>query len=138
MSKVHAALVITTPPMLIGTLIMLINFKINIIESILILLLTILMPLVSHFIGIIINLKFPKLNFDNSAEVVKQSVSSFLAVMIGMILLIANGYVVFGGFDEYNPTIFLGIATIVYTVINIVLYLVLSTMSVKDFRKLSI
>ena len=138
MSKVHAALVITTPPMLIGTLIMLINFKINIIESILILLLTILMPLVSHFIGIIINLKFPKLNYDNSAEVVKQSVSSFLAVMIGMILLIANGYVVFEGFDEYNPTIFLGIATIVYIVINIVLYIVLSTMSVKDFRKLSI
>ena len=138
MSKVYAALVITTPPLLIGTIVMLFKFKVNILESILILALTILIPLVSHFIGIIVNLKFPKLNYDNSAEVVKQSTSSFISVMIGMILLIINGTIVIGGLLDFNPMIVLGLATIIYLIIDLILYLILIKVGVKDYRKLSI
>ena len=92
MSKIYSCLVITTPVLLIGDIILFIRFKTNIIEVFLLLILSILIPLVSHFIGLITNLKYPKLDWENTAEVVKQSTSSFIAVMLGMFLLIFRKY----------------------------------------------
>ncbi len=138
MSKVYSALVITTPIILIGDILLSIRFKIKIVEVILLLTLSILMPLVSHFIGIIVNLKYPKLVWESTTEVVKQSTSSFISVMIGMILLIATYFIVFNIMGKVNSTLILSVATLVFIVINIILYLYLTKKSVKDFNKLSV
>ena len=84
MSKIYSSLIITTPPILIGDIILFTKFKMNIIEIFLLLVLSILIPLISHFVGLIVNLKYPKLDWENTAEVVKQSTSSFVSVMIGI------------------------------------------------------
>ena len=138
MSKIYACLTITTPVLLIGDIILFIKFKISIIESILLLILSLLIPLVSHFIGIIVNLKYPKLDFENSTEVVKQSTSSFIAVMIGMLLFIINIVILTKIIGHINSTLLLLIVTIIYIAIDSILYLYLRKIGVKDFNNLSI
>ena len=138
MSKVYAALTITTIPILLGDIILFIRFRINILEMLFLLMFSILIPLISHFIGLIINLKYPKLDFDNSSEVVKQSTSSFISVLLGMLLFIGSVIIVIKLIkildSIYILLIFLGI----YILIDIILYTYIVKESVNDFNKLSI
>ena len=57
----------------------------------LILIASIIIPFVSELIGIIFNLKYPKLDATNDTEVVKQSMSSMISVFIGIGLLTITG-----------------------------------------------
>ena len=138
MSKVKAALLITTPAMLVGDLILFIRFRTNIFEALFLVMLSILMPLISHFVGIIINLKYPKLEWESPAEAVKQSTSSFVAVMLGMVILMITIGVAFALIGKILPIFVLLVATGVSTLINLVLYLYLTKKSVKDFDNLSL
>ena len=138
LSKIYAALLITTPALLVGDLIMFIRFRTNILEALLLIVLSILMPLISHFIGIIINLKYPKLEWETPAEAVKQSTSSFIAVMLGMVVLIIVVGIAFALLGKVLPIIVLLIATGVSGLINLILYLYLTKKSVKDFDSLSL
>ena len=138
MSKIYACLVITTPMLIIGNIILFIRFKLGIIEMLLLLILSILIPLVSHFIGLIVNLKYPKLDFENSAEVVKQSMSSFLSVMIGMLLIVINMLILSKIMKLFGTTTILLIFVVGYIIIDICLYLYLTKRSVLDFNKLTI
>ena len=86
-AKVLTAIIIMLPFILIGNIILFIRFKFNIIEIVMLLLLSIIIPLVAEIFGILVNLKYPKLEFENDTEVVKQSMSSTIAVFVGMLLL---------------------------------------------------
>ena len=82
--KVITALVIMLPCILIGDFIIFIRFKFNIISIVLLLISSIVLPFVAELIGIIANLKYPKLDATNDTEIVKQSMSSMVSVYIGM------------------------------------------------------
>ncbi len=138
MAKVKAALLITTPAILAGDLILFIRFRTNIFEALLLVVLSILMPLISHFLGIIINLKYPKLEWESPAEAVKQSTSSFIAVMLGMVILMVTVGISFALIGNVLPIIALLIAIGVSALINLILYLYLTKRSVKDFNNLSL
>ena len=138
MSKIYACMIITTPVLLIGNIILFIKFKIGIIEMVLLLILSILVPLVSHFIGIIVNLKYPKLDFENATEVVKQSASSFISVMIGMVLAILTFIIITKIIGNVSSILILIVATMLYILTNIVLYTYLIKIGIKDFKSLTI
>ena len=138
MAKVKAALLITTPAILVGDLILFIRFRTNIFEALLLVVLSILMPLISHFLGIIINLKYPKLEWESPAEVVKQSTSSFIAVMLGMVLLMIIVGITCALIGKILPIFVLLVATGISGLINLILYLYLTKRSVKDFNNLSL
>ncbi len=138
MGKILAALLITTPVLLVGDILLIVKFKISIIEAILLLLISIVVPLISHFIGIIINLKYPKLEWESETDVVKQSTSSFLSVMLGMILLIASMTLIMPFLGNINSTLILLIALIIYSIIDLLLYFYVAKRSVKEFDKLSV
>lgn len=138
MSKVYTCLIITTPVLFLGDIILFFRLKISLFESILLVILSILLPLVSHFVGLIVNLLFPKLDYENSTEVVKQSFSSFLSVMIGMILLLINVFIVSKIIGHFSSIIILSVFCIIYVFINILLYLYLIKYGVKRFNNLSL
>lgn len=138
LSKIYSCLVITTPVLLVGDIILFIRFRINILEAILLLILSVLIPLVSHFIGLITNLKYPKLDWENTAEVVKQSTSSFISVMLGMLLMMISIVIILSVLDKISSILILLIATIIYIIINFILYLYLIKKGTKKFNKLSI
>ena len=138
MGKVLAPLLITTPVLLIGDIILFMVMKIGIIEALLLIVLSILIPSVSHFIGIIVNLQYPKLEWENTAEVVKQSASSFISVMIGIVLMIITLVIVSSTIGHIKPLIILIIMFLLHAIINAILYLYLTKNGVKSFNKLSI
>lgn len=138
MGKILACLKITTPVLFIGDIILFIVLKINVIDSLLLLILSILIPLVSHFIGLIVNLKYPNLNWENSAEVVKQSTSSFISVMLGMALFVLTSMVIFNVIGKISGTLLLIIVTTTYILIDIILYIYLLRRGTIDFNNLSI
>ena len=138
MSKIYACLIITTPILLIGNIILFIKFKISIIESILLLLLVVLIPLVSHFIGILVNLRYPKLDADNATEIVKQSTSSLVSVMLGIIFVVINIAIIYSSINHISSILLLIIEVVVYIIIDIILYLCLINKGVKRFNKLSV
>lgn len=138
MGKILACLKITTPVLFIGDIILFIVLKINVIDSLLLLILSILIPLVSHFIGLIVNLKYPNLNWENSAEVVKQSTSSFISVMLGMALFVLTSMVIFNVIGKISGTLLLIIVTTTYILIDIILYIYLLRRGTIDFNNLTI
>ena len=138
MSKIYSSLLLTTPVILLGDIILFVKFNINIVEALILIVLSILLPLASHFIGIIVNLIYPKLDAENSAEVVKQSTSSFLSVMIGMLLLIGTFAITMGMIGKIDPKLLLLIVTGVFIVIDTILYIILVSYGVKKFNKLSV
>ena len=82
--KVIASLVLMIPCILIGDLILFIRFKFDILSIVLLLIISILFPFFNELIGILINLKYPKVDATNDTEVVKQSMSSFISTFLGM------------------------------------------------------
>ena len=138
MSKVLYGLVLTTPVLLLGDLILFINFKTSFIQALLLIIISIVGPLLMHLFGVIINLKFPKLDADNSTEVVKQSASSFISVFTGMILMIGSIALLVELFDKMNPNLLLALYVFIFIVLDILLYIYLVKRSVKDFKDLTI
>lgn len=138
MGKILACLKITTPVLFLGDIILFIVLKISVINSLLLLILSILIPLVSHFIGLIVNLKYPNLNWENSAEVVKQSTSSFISVMLGMALFVLTSMVIFNVIGKISGTLLLIIVTTTYILIDIILYIYLLRRGTIDFNNLTI
>ena len=137
-SKILACLIITTPALVIGCIALIIKFRVNIIDSIILLALTVLIPLISHFIGLIENLKHPRLDYESTAEVIKQSFSVFISMIICAGLLLANIGIILAVFDKMNITLFLIIVLIFYISFNYFLYNYLNKVGEKYFNSLSI
>ena len=83
-------------------------------------------------------MKYPKLEWESPAEAVKQSTSSFIAVMLGMVILMITIGVAFALIGKILPIFVLLVAIGVSSLINLILYLYLTKRSVKDFNNLSL
>ncbi|MBR3363002.1 MAG: hypothetical protein IKG40_03650, partial [Bacilli bacterium] len=94
-SKVNAAILIMLPCIFIGDIIIFIKFKFDIINMILITVTSVLLPLVSETVGIIINLKYPRMDAKNDTEVVKQSLSSSISVFAGMGIIAVTLFILY-------------------------------------------
>ena len=137
--KVLAALVIMIPCIFIGDIIIFIRFKFKLISIILILLASILLPLVTELIGIIINLKYPKMDASNDTEVVKQSMSSLISTFIGMGLLAVTVFLIFNFIDHgFNSNLIILLFIGIYGLICLILLLILSKNCTKDFNNINI
>jgi ABC-2 type transport system permease protein len=137
-SKILACMLITTPVLVFGCIALIIKFKVNIINGVMLIILSVLIPLVNHFIGLIVNLKHPKLDFESPTDVIKQSASVFISSMIGVLLLLASIGIVLAIFNKFNITLFLLISLIVYIVIDYNLYRLLNKVGIREFKKLSV
>ncbi|MBP5205128.1 hypothetical protein J6Z37_02405 [Candidatus Saccharibacteria bacterium] len=84
MGKVLTAVLVMLPLILAGDIIMFMNFQFSWLQIVLILLASFIVPVVAELIGIATNLKYPKMNAENDAEVVKQSASSLVATFLGL------------------------------------------------------
>ena len=139
LAKVLTAVLIMVPFILIGDIVMFIKFSFSIEQILMLLFASILLPLASETLGILVNLKYPKMDAENDTEVVKQSMSSFVSVFSGMIL---TGLTIYGlvKLIKYNIDmdliILYGIAF--YLVMFIALLLILKYRSVKQFNKINV
>ena len=139
LAKVLASIIIMVPCILIGDFIMFIKFRFNILEILMILIASILLPLVAETIGIIVNLKYPKMDAENDTEVVKQSMSSMVAVFTGMILTGISIFALYKGL-ALNISVDLIILSglIIYTVVYLGLLIYLSKKGTEKFNDINV
>lgn len=133
-AKIITSNIITMPIMFISEIIFFIAFKPEIKDIIFILFATIIMPTLTAIIGLLVNLKHPKLNASSDTEVVKQSASSGISVLIGMVLGMLS---IVTAIIFYNSIeLCYIIELIILTVITIVLWAILKKYGQKKFMQI--
>jgi len=137
MGKVLTAVLIMLPFLIIGDVVMILRFGFNLPEILLTIVATLVFPMVAELIGIMINLKYPKMNAKNDTEVVKQSASSMVAVFLGMGILGISAYLIIQVAILKCPTdLIMGGVVTVYTLIMLGLILILKRSGNKMFMSI--
>lgn len=137
MGKVLTAVLIMLPFLIIGDVVMIVRFGFNLPEILLTIVATLVFPMVAELIGIIVNLKYPKMNAKNDAEVVKQSASSTVAVFLGLGMLGVSAYLIIQLAILKCPTdLIMGGVVTVYTLIMLGLILILKRSGNKMFMSI--
>ena len=136
-SKILASLVLTVPMLLVGDLIMFFSFDFSALEILLVLAGTMLFPLATETLGILIDLKYARFDAENDSEIVKQSTGVLTASFVGLFSTIAtisvSAVLVFLIGSESGMAIVDG----VYVVIFLVLFSQLKKKGGKRFSQLS-
>ena len=137
--KILTALIIMVPCIIIGDIIIFIKFRFNIFNILIILLTSILLPFVSSIIGIIANLKYPKFDASNDTEVVKQSMSPVIALLIGLGILFSTTILFIKMLDIIaNNNIIILIFFTLYLIIALILWIILKKICDKTFNNISV
>ena len=138
-AKILTALMVMIPCFLIGDVMVIAKFGCGIPELLLILAASIILPVFAETVGIIINLKYPKLDAINDAEVVKQSMSSSVAVFLGMGL---TGLSIFGLIQLMGTGLSQIVAILIvlgiYLLLDITMYIYLKKNSQKKFNEINV
>lgn len=138
LSKILMSCIITMPVILISDLIFFIAFKVGIIDILFILAISILMPILIAIIGLFTNLKYPKMNASSDTEVVKQSMSTTIAVFSGMILGLVFAVLMVAGAQTPNTNLFVLIELVALAVVVIALWRKLKKYSNKRFKEINV
>lgn len=137
LAKVLTSNIISIPVVLICDIIFFVVFKVAIIDIVFILFASIIMPTFTALIGILMNLKYPKMDATSDTEVVKQSMSSTLSVFIGMFVgMLSVGVMIMG--SKINLNLFIILELFVFTVLTFVLWKMLGKYGVKRFREINV
>ena len=139
LSKVLTAVIIMIPILLMGDIIMFVMFPFHILEMMIMILASIVLPWVAEMIGILINLKYPKLDAENDTEIVKQSMSSMVSVFVGMFGSLTTFAILVGGIAmQFSTNCILLCALGIYIVIGLLLLLCLYKKGVKEFNNINV
>lgn len=137
-SKILTCFVIELPFLLFSDILFFIKFKPSIFYIILILLLSLLIIFLSSCIGLIVNLKYPKMNAMNDTEVVKQSMSSMISVFAGIGILIGSILVILFLNNYLKLNVLLVLHIVLMIVVSAILYAFLMKYGIKDYRNINI
>lgn len=88
LSKILVNLTLLVPVVIIGATFFGIYLHLSLLDMILLYLLPLAYSLFTSVVGLILNLMFPKFDYDNEIRVIKQSLPVFLTIMIGFAAII--------------------------------------------------
>lgn len=138
LSKIMASNILSTPLILISDIIFFVAFKTESIDIIYILLISLIMPTLIAIIGLLVNLKFPKMDASSDAEVIKQSASSAIAVFIGMAIGIASIILMVAVGSIMDLNLFIAIELLALVSIIVILWNILKIYGARRFKKIEI
>lgn len=137
-SKILTSFMIELPFIMFSNIVFFVKFKPSLFYIIAILLLSILIILLTALIGLIANLKYPKMNATNDTEVVKQSMSSMVSVFIGIGFLIGSIYLILLLSEYIKIELVLVLHICLITIISIILYSIVMNFGVKEYRRINV
>ena len=126
------------PLIILSEFIYFIAFRPSLFYIVSILLITIILIFLEAVIGLIINLKYPKMNATNDTEVVKQSMSSMISVFTGMLLFIINIVLLISLYKYITIEYIIIIEIVTLILLSIILYYILMKYSINDYRKITV
>ena len=135
-AKIMMSNIITIPAILICDIIFCLKFNVSFLDALLILITSFIAPSIAATFGLIINLKYPKMNATSDTEVVKQSMSSMVAVLGGMFMagiFVAVTFLLagFGDFAMIGEIVLLAI-------ILLILWIILTKYGKKRFKEIEV
>ena len=137
-SKILMCLIIELPVVLISELLFIIKVRPNILYTTQLLLATVIIIVFNAVVGLLMNLKYPKLNASNDTEVVKQSMSSMLSLFagFGVFALGTIGYAYLS--DIIGGELYLSLLIILLFFITLALYTLLLKIGPKKYQDLNV
>lgn len=137
-SKIIYPYVIELPFVVISELIYLIIYKPSVSFSIALILVSILLIFFTAAFGLLINLKYPKMNASSDTEVVKQSMSSMISVFSGMGIFIMSLVYISSLINIFGFTITIYTHILILLLLDILVYIILKTTSQKDYANINV
>lgn len=137
-SKILTCFAIELPFIMFSDVLFFIMFKPSLSYIILIIILSFVVILLTSCIGLVANLKYPKMNASNDTEVVKQSMSSMIGVFSGMGILIGSIFLVTYLSDKFSILTLLSAHVTSLFIISIILYLYLIKYGTIEYRKINV
>ncbi|MDY5993589.1 MAG: hypothetical protein SPJ06_06375 [Bacilli bacterium] len=137
-AKILMCMIIELPFILFADIIYVIVYHPSILSMLSLLITSFSSVILSAVIGLLINLKYPKMNASNDTEVVKQSMSSMLSVFIGMAIFIISMLLI-GYLSDYLKIDHLTIIhSLLVSVITLILYKVLLVKGPKEYKSINV
>lgn len=137
LAKILTSNIISIPIILICDVIFFVAFKVAIVDIIFILLASIVTPTFTALVGILMNLKYPKMNATSDTEVVKQSMSSMLSVFIGMFVAMLSIAIMIMG-SNFNINLFVALELVAFSTSAFILWRILKKYGVKRFKEINV
>ena len=134
-SKIFTNLIASIPLSVIGLILFGITYNIKYYYIIYSIILYIVSSFFISFLGLIINLLFPKLDFNNYQQVIKHSLSVFVSLSIPFVYLFCMYNVI--KFFELNYQMQFILYSFITIILNIIFIIIINTWGIKKFRKLS-
>jgi ABC-2 type transport system permease protein len=135
--KMLLNLVLILPVTYLSLIILYFTLGLTVIQLITLLVLASISSLVAVQFGLLVNLKFPKMNAINDVVVVKQSASAMISVMIPLVTIMIVSSVYAGFKDVINFNILLGITLVILTILTFVEHYLLSTWGENRFKEIA-
>ena len=132
-SKILNSILITIPFLIIGDIIAACSFKFSLIDIISSFLISIILPIFVAVFGLIVNLKYPKMNASSDTEVVKQSASSMISTLSGMVFATIIIAILFTIESKYISLII----TFIIAILTLITYRVLIIYGDKRFKEIN-
>lgn len=133
-SKIIYPYIIELPFIFVSEIIFFIRFKIGIMGILLIVIMSILSIALSGIIGLIINLKYPKLTAKNDTEVIKQSMSSTISIVINIFIIFLSIILFISLYKIVNIYLLITLHVVLFLVLTIGLYMVLMNKTYEYMR----
>ncbi|MBO4813025.1 hypothetical protein J5491_02645 [Candidatus Saccharibacteria bacterium] len=137
MTKVLTAMLLIVPVTLLGAVVMAIRFQFGIIDTLLVIVGVIALPLVTELIGILIDLKYARFDAETDAVVVKQSAGVMVATFLGLGMVLTTISLTFGAVFLAGQTVGLLIMDAVFAVVALFLYFVIAARGEEKILKLT-
>lgn len=134
--KVIFNILVILPISVISLIVIFFTFNLTLTELLIGILFEILISIFVGQFGVVINLKYPKINYINETQVVKQSLSSFLCVMLPMVVIMVMPIIYFIASYAISINVFVLIICAILLLINVLFYFLINNWGVKKFNKL--
>ena len=134
-SKVIMNIVIVVPVMVLGTLLFGFSSKISIWNQLTMLVLFLSLSIVTSLLYGLINMLVPKFEYANETEVVKQSLSVFLAILIGFSIMVIDGLLYAYVLSDLNTVWIWLLLSVIHIIMAIPIWYVIRYRSEMFFNK---
>jgi len=136
-AKVGLNLLVVLPLTLLAIIMFKFTLLLTIIEVLIIMLVAILFTICAAQFGLLINLKFPKMDASSDTAVVKRSTSSVISLFVPIVLIIILINVYAQLSNNINFNMFLSIIMVFVFIIIIIEKIILNTWGVKRIKKIN-
>ncbi|MDD4387634.1 MAG: hypothetical protein PHV87_00210 [Bacilli bacterium] len=136
-AKILVNLIITIPVLIIDVIVAQVALHITIVDALFLFIIPLLVLLYTSFIGLYSNLLLPRFDYENDTKVVKQSLSTLVAMVFGFFgfaILIGVGYVSYRVFETNLPVYLL--TSLTALVLMIISFLLLRFHGTKLYQKI--